>query len=135
MLITCLLKIVAFRADHQVKCKCWWLLHAQNCVKLHHMQIHHGGNGMKCDFSTREVEISTSFFTVYICFEATLSGCLPSWYSERYTFAHYQYIYAMLFPFIIAIIYIEYINILKPCLHIPNWFINLNWINICTSLT
>ena len=66
MLITCLLKIVAFRADHQVKCKCWWLLHTQNCVKLHHTQIHHGGNGMKCDFPTREVEISTSFFTVYL---------------------------------------------------------------------
>ena len=44
--------------------QCWWLLHTQNCVKLHHTQIHHGGNGMKCDFPTREVEISTSFFTV-----------------------------------------------------------------------
>ena len=66
MLITCLLKIVAFRADHQVKCKCWWLLHTQNCVKLHHTQIHHGGNDMKCDFPTRDSqcsqEISTSFF-------------------------------------------------------------------------
>ena len=39
------------------------ITHSKLC-KLHHTQIHHGSNGMKCDFPTREVEISTSFFTV-----------------------------------------------------------------------
>ena len=34
-------------------------------------------------------QFTETFIGSYVCFEATLSGCLPSWHSERYTFAHY----------------------------------------------
>ena len=46
------------KADHQVLVV---ITHSKLC-KLHHTQIHHGGNGIKCNFPTSEVKISTSFF-------------------------------------------------------------------------
>ena len=63
MLITCpLIKIMAVKADHQVLVV---ITHSKWC-KRHHTQIHHGGNGIKCNFPASEVEISTSLFTVRV---------------------------------------------------------------------